>query len=230
MNKNLEEAIKTYSTSDHKELSSLLLGYSKDTLIALFSDLLTIYINDKNSSTLREFITVSIAGYTHNTHKIGFNGFRQSANGKPINCEAKPKNICSQDFADFKSGLRKNRPDRLNASGNFTDYTWKRLEKDRQSNLNMLVSGFIDGQLIYVLEFPFFTPSFISCLEKQLQRQFPNGDEKGRYLRSASFAFKDFDKSENLKNVYILKKEKLKELQPYINSYLFEYLMKNTNE
>jgi len=210
MNKNLEEAIKIYSTSSHKYLSETLLGYSKDSLIALFSDLLTLYINDKNSSTLRELITVSLAGYSHTPHKTGFNGFRQTVNGEPINCEAKPKNICSQDFEDYKNGLRKNCPSKLNAGGNFTDYTWKRLEKDKRSSLNMLVSGFIDGQLIYILEFPFCTDSFIKCLERQLEKFFPDGDITGRYLRSASFSFKDFSSSKELKNVYIISKDKLK--------------------
>jgi hypothetical protein len=55
MNKNLQDGIKTYSTKWHKDFNSKLLGMSKDDLIALFADLLTIYINDKNSSTIREF-------------------------------------------------------------------------------------------------------------------------------------------------------------------------------
>jgi hypothetical protein len=58
-------------------------------------DLLTMYINDKNSSTIREFITVTLAGYEHRQSKIGYNGFKQDAfvAGKTIKCEAKPKNI-----------------------------------------------------------------------------------------------------------------------------------------
>lgn len=91
MNKNLEEIIKIYSTKSHGELSSTLLGYSKDNIIAQFIDLLTLYINDKNSSTLREFLTVSLAGYSHNTKKIGFDGFRQTVNNEPLNCDKAPK-------------------------------------------------------------------------------------------------------------------------------------------
>ncbi|MDR3049853.1 MAG: hypothetical protein LBV16_08490 [Elusimicrobiota bacterium] len=43
MNKDLEGIIKTYSTCPHKDFSNVLLGYSKDNLVSLFSDLLTLY-------------------------------------------------------------------------------------------------------------------------------------------------------------------------------------------
>lgn len=76
MNKDLIEVIKLYSTASHKELNNFLLDKSKDNLIAILNDLLTIYINDKNSSTIREFITTTISGYIHNENKIGYNGFR----------------------------------------------------------------------------------------------------------------------------------------------------------
>ncbi|MGL4347767.1 MAG: hypothetical protein ACRCR9_06790 [Chitinophagaceae bacterium] len=46
--------------------------------------------------------------------------------------------------------------------GNFTDYTTERLEKDLKEKLNMLSSGFIDGELQYILEYPF------NVLEKRL--------------------------------------------------------------
>lgn len=95
MNNELYEVIKVYATKSHKELDSLLLDKSKDQLIALLNSLVTIYINDKNSSLLREYITVSLAGYTPTNTKIGYNGFKQSTQigGKTIACETKPKNF-----------------------------------------------------------------------------------------------------------------------------------------
>ncbi len=135
MNKELAEIVKIYATKSDKELIEYLLGKSKNNLIAVLIDLITIYINDKNSSTLREFITVTLAGYKHTEGKIGYNGYKQNVYGKPLKCEAKPQNIRSD-------GKRK-----LNGGGNFTDYTHERLERDLQENLNMLVSGFIDGKL-----------------------------------------------------------------------------------
>jgi hypothetical protein len=96
MNQELANVIKIYSTGSHQELNNYLLGKSKDTIIGILLDLLTMYINDKNSSTIREFITVTLAGYTHKEGKIGYNGFRQDVfmPGRTIKCEAKPqKNI-----------------------------------------------------------------------------------------------------------------------------------------
>lgn len=224
-NKTLQEIIKIYSTQAHKEFSSSLLELSKDTLISIFSDLLTMYINDKNSSTIREFLTVSLAGYEHNTQKIGFNGFKQTSIGEAINCEAKPKNFCIQDYEDFKLGKRKTSPSKLNGGGNFTDYTWNRLEKNLKSNLKMLVSGFVDGQLIYLLEFDFNEKQFISNLEEQLYEKFPKGDEIGYYLRSASFDFADYENAKSLKKIFVQPKEKLIAFKNYISPRLYNYLI-----
>lgn len=138
MNKELVEILKLYSLGTHGQLSSYLVGKSKDTLSGVLVDLITMYINDKNSSTLREFLTCTLAGYNHKEKKIGYNGFKQDTfSGKTINCEAKPKNV------DTNSG----KTEKLNGHGNFSDYTFARLERDKQEDgLNMLVSGFVNGR------------------------------------------------------------------------------------
>lgn len=151
MNKELAEIIKIYATKSDRELNNYLLGKSKNNLIAVLIDLITMY-----TSTLREFITVTVAGYHHTESKIGYNGYKQTVYGKPLMCEAKPQNVRSD-------GKRK-----LNGGGNFTDYTHERLERDIKENLHMLVSGFVDGKLIYIIEFPFQCDSFVSKLRKQL--------------------------------------------------------------
>ena len=79
MNQDLTQIVTYYATKPHKELSELLLSKSKDNLISILTDLLTAYINDKNSSSLREFVTVSIAGYQHNPNKLGYNGYKQNS-------------------------------------------------------------------------------------------------------------------------------------------------------
>jgi len=218
MNKEIAEIIKRYAIEKHTELNAYLLGKSKDTLVATLLDLLTIYINDKNSSTLREFLTVSLAGYEHGQKKIGYNGFRQSSIdvGKVDKCEAKPKNIDTE------------KKSKLNGNGNFTDYTFKRLAKDRsEKGLNMVVSGFVEGRLIYVLEFPFAYKKFVNNLKLQLGRHFPDHkDIKGSYLRSANFSYKDFVECEKLRVVFILKKDELEKQRKYIVKGFFDFLLK----
>ena len=207
MNKELSEVLKLYSTKPHKDFSDRLTNSSKETIISLFTDILTMYINDRNSSTLREYLTVTIAGYEHSENKIGFNGFRQNSiiGGKPIACEAKPKNFNTEDLLAFKKGKRKTSPTKLNGGGNFTDYTFARLLKDKTENPNLLVSGFIDGKLVYILEFPFDIKSFISKLQEQLRKRFKNGkDRLGQFLRSANFDYRDYIKSHKLKVIYKL--------------------------
>jgi len=49
MNQELANVIKIYSIGNHSELNNYLIGKSKDTLIGMLVDLLTMYINDKNS-------------------------------------------------------------------------------------------------------------------------------------------------------------------------------------
>jgi len=217
MNKELAEVIKLYTTKSHKDLNNYLLGKSQDNLIAILTDLLTMYINDKNSSTLREFITVTIAGYEHKESKVGYNGYKQSVYGEPVMCEAKPQNVRSD-------GKRK-----LNGGGNFTDYTPKRLERDLKENLNILVSGFVDGKLVYILEFPFRCPSFVNKLKEQLEKAFgenQEGRKKGQYLRSANFDFKDYIDCKDLKVVFCLPKSKLKKYKNYIVEDFYKFLMK----
>lgn len=213
MNKELAEVVKLYATKSDRELSEYLLGKSKSTLIGVLVDLITMYINDKNSSTLREFITVTIAGYRHTEGKIGYNGYKQNVYGRPLMCEAKPKNIRSD-------GKRK-----LNGGGNFTDYTHERLERDLKENLNMLVSGFVDGKLIYILEFPFRCDSFVSKLRQQLNRRFPNGDVTGQFLRSANFDYRDFIKCKDLKVIFCLPKSELEKYKNNIVKGFYDFLM-----
>lgn len=193
------------------------------------------YINDKNSSTIREFITVTLAGYQHKESKIGYNGFKQDAfvSGKTIKCEAKPKNVDTEEFERYKRGERKTSPSKLNGGGNFTDYTLVRLEKDKKEKaLNMLVSGFINGKLIYIIEFPFNFKGFVKNLETQIKkwRKKLKGSKstKGQFLRSANFNYKDFIRCPGLKFIYLLNKTELLKYEPYIDKGFYKFLKVKT--
>lgn len=233
MNQELANVIKLYSIGSHQELNNYLIGKSKDTLIGILVDLLTMYINDKNSSTIREFITVTLAGYKHKEGKIGYNGFKQDTfmPGKTIKCEAKPKNFDTEEFEKYKRSERKTSPAKLNGGGNFTDYTLARLEKDkREKDLNMLVSGFVDGKLIYIIEFPFSWKDFVKNLENKIKRWQSklkgSKSTKGQFLRSADFDYKDFIACPNLKIIYLLKEDKLAKYIPYISEGFYKFLEK----
>jgi hypothetical protein len=216
MNQELATALKIYSTKSHEELTDHLVGKSKDNLIGMLVDLITMYINDKNSSTIREFITVTLAGYEHEGKKIGYNGYKHDTYGKMLRCEAKPKNCDTNSEHIYK----------LRGAGNFSDYTFARLEKDiQQDNLNMLVSGFVDGKLIYIIEFPFKCPDFADNLREQLLKRFPKGqDITNEYLRSAGFDYRSFIRFKEQKIVYLLPRKELTQFKPYIIRDFYNFL------
>jgi hypothetical protein len=214
MNQDLIQTVIYYATKPHTELSELLLSKSKDNLISSFNDLLTAYINDKNSSSLREFVTVSIAGYQHNPNKLGYNGFKQSSTigGTPVACEAKPKNIQTENYDQKKSKPK------LNGDGGFNDYTFDRLQKDIKENLNILSSGFIDGELQYIIEFPF------NAIYEKLKGQVPEKRVVGSYTRMASFNFNHYHDTKQLKTIYLNRKS-IEKNKKYFTKKFYSFLM-----
>ena len=212
MNQDLSQIVTYYATKPHADLATLLLNKSKDNLIACLNDLLTAYMNDKNSSSLREFVTVSIAGYEHNPNKLGYNGYKHDSQigSISINCEAKPKNIQTEGY-----DTKKTKP-KLNGEGGFNDYTVKRLEKDAEANLNLLCSGFIDGELQYILEFPF------SAIYERLKQELTK--IKGPYLRGATFNFSHYKDFPTLKLIYG-NKNAVERNKKYFNKVLYQYLI-----
>ncbi|MCY4042566.1 MAG: hypothetical protein OXF45_01935 [Candidatus Dadabacteria bacterium] len=215
MNSDLVEVIRTYATKSHSDLNDLLLGKSKHNIISILVDLLTTYYNDKNSSTLREFVVVSLSGFESNPDKIGYNGYKHDGIGKRTKfCEAKPKNVNTNDT----------KPKRLNGGGNFTDYTWARLRKDKRSNPTMLIGGFVDGRLIYIFKFPFNSKGFISRLEYQLNSKFPDGDISGIFLRSASFGFNHYRDARGLEVEIFVSRQELPQYENSITKGLYSFI------
>jgi len=179
MNEDLAKAIGIYATHGLQQLHKHISNKSKEELQNMLAELIEMYMTDKNSSTLREIVTVRVAGYEHSEEKLGYNGFKKEQGRKKM-CEVKPVNV--------NEGERK----KLNGGGNFTDYRWSRFERDSEENPIMLVSGFVSGKLIYILEFPFNCPSFKERIEEQLRRRLPHGNASGRYVRSVSFYYKNY--------------------------------------
>ncbi len=123
----------------------------------------------------------------------------------------------------------------MNGGGNFTDYTLARLEKDKEEkDLNMLISGFVNGKLVYIIEFPFKFRDFVKNLEMQIQRwqrKLRGSKSKvGQFLRSAAFDYRSFIRCPDLKIVYLLTKDELAKYEPYISKGFYEFLVRKQNE
>ena len=92
---------------------------------------------------------------------------------------------------------------KFDGSGNFSDFTWKRHKKYYDDNVKMVVSGFLDGKLMFLMSFNYTSNDFTSEIERQLTKQLPNGDEINRYVRSVKFSYKHFKDSKTFKIEFI---------------------------
>jgi hypothetical protein len=151
--------------------------------------------NDKNSSTFREGVTLGVLGVKQSTKKLGYD-----SDDEPT--EVKPKNLTIESNRKF------------DGSGNFSDFTWKRHKKYQEDNVKMVVSGFLEGKLMFLITFNYNSETFVQEIDRQLQRQLPNGDELNRYVRSVKFTYKHFKDSDTFK---------IKFLSPIINEYEFKF-------
>jgi hypothetical protein len=151
--------------------------------------------NDKNSSLFREGVTLGILGLKQSVHKLGYD-----SDEHPI--EVKPKNLSSDSIKKF------------DGSGNFSDFTWKRHKKYKDDNVKMIVSGFLDGKLLFLVSFQYDSVDFVNEIERQLTKHLPNGDELNRYARSVKFSYLHFKNSDSFKLEYI---------SPIISEYEYKF-------
>jgi len=78
--------------------------------------------------------------------------------------------------------------------------------------------GIIDGELQYILEFPF------SVVYKKLKQQLPKKRIIGTYKRMASFNFSHYKNYPKIKIVY-LNKRTVEKNQKYFNKNLYSFLI-----
>jgi len=67
----------------------------------------------------------------------------------------------------------------------------------------MLISGFVDGRLIYIIRFPFSYREFAAHLKSKLDKFYGGTHQTGRYLRSAEFNYKHYHDCPDLSIVYL---------------------------
>ena len=215
--KDLMEIIKAYS-KNHNFYSELISSKSKDNIIKILTDLITLSINDKNSSKIREMVTVLMANYIPTEEKIGYDGYKISQGTKFDFIEVKPKNIYTKSDGKLNS--------KLDGSGNFTDFRWSKFQRIKNDNISMIISGFSHGKIIYIIKFKFNSHSFLKNLERQLIKRFPNKkDIEGQWLRSARFGFNHYKDSKSLELIY--KCENLNAHKNELTRDLYNYLNEN---
>jgi len=140
--------------------------------------LLNEYMNDKNSSTIRELITLYISNVYPLEGKLNYDGYDNYGNFY----EVKPINIVVNGNETVKK--------KLDGSGYYTDLTWARHRKYMLENPKILVSGFVNGRICYVFEFPYH----ILCqdVEKALMKHLGECDAANRYMRKYKFTYRNW--------------------------------------
>lgn len=124
--------------------------------------------NDSNSAMFREDVTKIIMNRRPSTKKLGYDD-----DELPI--EVKPRNYTNSHV-------------RLHGEGSFSDFTWARHKRHMVDNVQIVISGFSFGKILYAIEIPYLT--LISHIEKQLMKFLPAGDVVNHYARKITFSYR----------------------------------------
>jgi len=180
-------------------------------------------MNDKNSSTLREQVTLDLLDdYVDIPGKHFYDGYNSSTKTYG---EVKPVN----------SG-------KLDGGGGITDFASedniKRLIKDHylwsNDRLNMIVSGFVDGRIVYIIEFPYSFKPFSQSLidysfdrfEGKTKEDVKNGNSRqGKSGRVFGFTYRDYMDCPDLKIRFI--SQDISIYESHLSKPFFKFLMDN---
>ena len=203
-----------------KEDLDLITEYSKGTLSKAslikkrgkhYTNLVDIYLNDLNSSKLRQDVVCNILGMKISNNKLGYDS-------EGSNDEVKPKNISSTSKNKSKN--------KLNCVGNYSDLTHKRHKKYVEDNAIIHSAGFIDGQLMYIIKIPYI--GIESHFQKTLNEKLPDGDLPNRYVRSASFGFKEIKNCQTVEIEFV--RENVDDYSSFIVKELYNYIKEKNDD
>jgi hypothetical protein len=200
-----------------KEQLNLITEYSKgvlnrESIIKIngedYYELLEFYLNDLNSSTIRQDITCNVLGLKTSKTKLGYDS-------DSSNAEIKPKNVST----------KKPKKTNLTCGGGYSDLTHKRHNKFIEDNAMIYCSGFIDGQLMFIIRVPY--TDLESHFKLKLDKHLPNGDLINNYVRNATFSFTQIKTCPNTKIEFI--RDNIDNFSLFINKGLYKFLKKNEN-
>lgn len=151
--------------------------YSDNKLVGLVD----IMFNDTTSSLLRECVTVHISGYDIIWNKLGYDGKKEDGSF----CEAKPSNSYKSSDGTVKR--------KLNGGGNFNDYNLERYENDINEDLYMVIGGFVEGEIAYVLKFRFDSCDFSKKILETTKKRIKSMNEGKTKRIVVSFSYRDYE-------------------------------------
>jgi hypothetical protein len=206
MNNQVLELAKTFSL-DKKEYKDKLMSMDVDQLRDCIENLLMINLTDPNFSSLAEAIPINMAGYKSHDDKHGYDGFiGESYDVAQKYVEQKPKKTSSKDS-------------KLNGGGSFADYTIERLSKDKSKgeHLNLMISGFVNGELIYVYEVPHNFKPFMEHIETKTIDSISKGK---RVL--PTFSYTNYKDCKDIKLIY--RRDNIDDYYDYMTGPFFQFV------
>jgi len=180
------------------------------------NDLLVSNLNDKNFSSLAEELTVYMMGYTPWEPKHGYDGYLGvSYETSDSYLEVKPK----KSYFNKTTNKIMNQ---LNGSGTFADYTMERYNKDIAlgDKLRMVIVGFVEGEVAYIITFPFNHSTFVKKITYDVKRKTKKGVRP-----NADFGYTTYKDCKNVKIVYLASKERIdKKLHKYMSGPFLKFI------
>jgi hypothetical protein len=174
-----------------------------------------------------EIHTITTAGYVHNPAKFGFDGYDDVTG---VFCEVKSssKIINKELIKKFIAGKIAQRNEfidnPIDGRGVFSLFTHEAFDNHLKNDVIMLVSAYINGVLMFIIEFPFKYKTFQDHVKRMLERTLPNGDKPGR-SKTISFAYTQYKDCREVRLVYLTGEENMKILKGSCTKHFYSFLM-----
>lgn len=173
-----------------------------------------------------EIHTTTVAGFIHNPQRFGFDGYDDV---RKIFCEVKSSSkIINKDLLQqFVNGRITHRNEfidnPIDGRGVFSLFTHDAYQRYLKDDVRMLISAYINGVLMFIIEFPFGHPTFKQHIKRMLEKQLPNGDKPGR-SRTISFGYNQYKDCSDARLLYITGDDNKRILKGSCTKHFYTYL------
>lgn len=147
-----------------------------------------------------ELHTAVMAGYVHDSYPFGFDGY-DIVNDKYCEVKSSSKILEASILNKITAGEKKLKifDSLIDGRGIFSQLNLDRYNKHLTANTKMLISSYINGILMFIIEFPFSHETFAKHIKDRL-------DSTGA-SRNVSFAYTSYKDCQQARLVYLTREE-----------------------
>lgn len=173
-----------------------------------------------------EIHTTTVAGYIHDPAQHGFDG-HDGVHDRFCEVKSSSKLISHDLIGQFQANLltRRNKfiENPIDGRGVFSLFTHEAYQRYIDNEVMMLISAYVNGVLMFIIEFPFKHPTFMSHIKARLQAELPNGDKTGR-SKTVSFAYTSYKNCKEARLCYLTQEINHKILKGACTKNFYSYL------